>query len=394
MNRFSTVFCLLSSVLVTSCLLNNSCAFAQDARSIIERSFNECRKLKGGTYKMTISKKTFNDKTPVTLEADCQFLKTSNDTLVPWKFSIRLSNGDGALCTANDYVQLKAEDSTGTIYSKNNNQGDFGSAPQSEGLFPPFFLSQITFNIDHLGETTMISRKDNDETVGGKLCFKIHLIDLLRYSSATPQKVEKIFLVDKQTWLPVEYSETSTLRVGIDSLVKNYSYKITEMNTSIPPHDSVFTFKRIPDFFQLRTLRGAVYHHHLKTGMTAPSFRGKIVGADSLFSQSAYGGKSVLLYFFSRSSYPSLKALSTLQHYQDSNKNIEVLIVGVDVGERNLSEILKQRNITLKAIANAESIANNYFITSTPTFVIIDGKGIIQKIEAGFGERTKENLKY
>jgi peroxiredoxin len=360
-------------------------AFCQDdPKAILEKCFRKCINLEGGSYQLDVSKKSFNDQSPAAVSAACRFLKVEGDSSSPYKFFVKLSNDDGTLCTSNELVQLKGSDSTGIIYSRSSNQSMYRGAFQSEGLFPPFFQPEVVFSLDRLDQTTFIVRMGKDEQALGKPCYNIKLIDLIRASLPDGQRQEKTFLIDKETLLPIAYSERSVMKLNNDSVYKENKFRLKEFTAAVP-HDSLFTFKNIPDHFRLRNILENVYHHHLKTGMAAPDFKGKIPGGDSI-SLKSFSGKKVLLFFFYRSSYPSLKALNEIQQFQNENKDVVVLLIGIDASETNLSTLLSRRNISVKAIEDGQPIADKYFISTVPSFISIDEKGIIKKIENGFSE--------
>ncbi|CAN5472829.1 hypothetical protein BH11BAC1_BH11BAC1_00660 [soil metagenome] len=364
--------------------ISRSDTFAQDnPKKILEKSFEACMNLQGGSFKMDVSKKLFNDAKAKNTFSDCKFSAVEGDSVFPFKFIVMMNNGDGNLCTSNDLVQLKGSDSTGVIYSRSSNQSMFRGAYQSEGLFPPFFQPEVVFSLDRLQQTTFIVRQGKDEDAMGKSCFNIKLIDLIRATQPDGQRQEKTFLIDKETYLPVAYSERSVMKLNNDSVYKENNFKLKEFS-STQPHDSLFTFKNIPAHFRLRNILEKVYHHHLKAGNIAPDFKGKILMGDSATLKS-FQGKKLVLFFFYRSSYPCLKALNAMQQYQNENKDVQVLLIGIDAGERDLSALLSKRNITLKAIEDGQSIADRYFISAVPAFVSIDEKGVIKKIENGFG---------
>jgi len=364
-------------------------SLSQDAKAILEKSYYECTKVKGGSFRMMITRKAFTDTIATVSESNCKFLKIDNDSVSPWKFFIKKWNGDGALCTGNELIRLRAKDSSGVIYSRNHSE--YETAIQDDGLFLPVFQPRIIFNLDRLNESTIVLRISKDEEVMKKNCYVVHVIDVSRFARPNSERQEKVFFVDKQTYLPLGYSEINVAKVAKDSLVKSEEFKIVELNISDLPHDSVFTYKSVQGFFQLRTMTGGVYHHHLKAGMKAPDFSGKLIGGDTL-SLESLRGKKVLLYFFSHSSYPSLKALSEIQNLGNINKDVTVLLISMDRGERDIADLLKRRNITLKVISRAQSVADSYFINAAPTFIVIDAKGIIKHIETGYGEKTTEKL--
>ncbi|MEO8085948.1 MAG: TlpA disulfide reductase family protein [Bacteroidota bacterium] len=381
----------LICVLLVLVSIYRSDTFAQDnPKAILEKSFQACMNLQGGTYKMDVSKKTFNDAKTKNTFSQSKFSAAEGDSAFPFKFIVMMNNGDGNLCTSNDLVQLNGSDSTGVIYSRSSNQSMFRGAYQSEGLFPPFFQTEVVFSLDRLQQTTFIVRQGKDEEAMGKSCFNIKFIDLIRATLPDGQRQEKTFLIDKQTYLPVAYSERSVMKLNNDSVYKENNFKLKEFS-STQPHDSLFTFKNIPAHFRLRNILEKVYHHHLKAGNTAPDFKGKVLMGDSITLKS-FAGKKVVLFFFYRSSYPCLKALNAMQQFQNENKDMEVLLIGIDASERDLSTLLSKRNISLKAIEDGQPIADKYYISAVPSFVSIDEKGIVKKIENGFGAET--DLRY
>lgn len=364
---------------------------AEDPRSILEKSFVACRNLDGGKYRMTISKKLFYDKTATETGSECKFLAVPGDSAAPSKFFVQMNDGDGTLCMSNDFVELRGKDSSGAIYSRNTNQGIYRGAWQSEGLFPPFFQPYVVFSLDRMDQTTFIVRLNGESKVMGKACYKIQLIDLVRAGLADGQRQEKIFLIDKETWLPVGYEEKTITRLNTDSLVKEAQYQLTELSLN-PPHDSLFTYKAIPEGYSLRNISEVVYHHHHKAGSPAPPFKAKESGGDTLRSESLKG-KKTLLAFFSRTSYPSLKSLAPLQQLQDEHPGFDILLVGADISEKDLKELLDKRRINIRSLANAQNVADAFFITAFPAFVLIDETGKIVKMEKGFGSKTLSGVR-
>ena len=377
---------LLFPALLSLCFANA----AENPKAILEKCFLNCIRLQSGSYTMDISKKGFNENTASVKNASCKFLRVEGDSTSPYKFYNSLSNGDGTLCTSNDLVQLKGSDSTGVIYSRSSNQSIYRGAFQSEGLFPPFFQPQVVFSLDRADQTTFIIRQGKDEEAMGKSCYSIKIIDLIRATLPDGQRQEKSFLIDKQTFLPVYYSERSVMKLSNDSVYKENTFRITSLEMS-SVHDSVFALKNIPAWFRLRNILETVYHHHLKAGNSAPDFKGKLSGADSI-SLKSFAGKKVMLFFFHRASYPSLKSLAAVQEFQNANSDVEVLLIGIDANGKDLSELLSKRNITLRSIEDGQPIADKYFVTAAPQFVLIDEKGIVVKIKNGFGEGTLDEV--
>jgi|GEM_PF-4727617 len=368
-------------------------AFSQDdPKAILEKCFLKCNALNGGSFKMDISKKSFRDSKASTTSSDCRFLRVEGDSTSAFKFFVTLSSGDGTLCTSNDLVQLRGGDSTGAIYSRSSNQSMYRGAFQSEGLFPPFFQPGVVFSLDRFEQSTLIVRQGKDEVALGKPCYQVKMIDLIRASLPDGQRQEKTFLIDKQTFLPVFYQEKSVMKLNTDSVSKENTYRLTELSTT-PLHDSLFTFKNIPPHFELRSILENVYHHHLKEGTAAPAFTGKVMGGDSLTLKSLLG-KKILLFFFYRTSYPCLKALNAMQNYERENNDTKVLLIGIDASGSELGALLAKRNITLKAIEDGQSIADKYFVTATPSFILVDEKGIVRKIKMGFREGGEMDLHY
>ena len=364
-------------------LLASHIAFAEDARSILSKSLEKCRSMKAGSYVMKVSSKSFRDKAATELTAKCSF-SPRKDSLFGWKYLLELSNGDRKLVAEGMLVDMKGADSSASIYMVRDNANVFSSAGYAAGLFPPIFNSSDAFSSKRWNENTFILRQKEDKTLDGKNCYQLQLIDASRPS----QRNEKIFLIDKQSMLPMEYSEIGLTLVDKDSLMKQSTYTLTHFDEQAPA-DSIYSFASVPLWFELKNVLPAHYHHHLKPGDTAPAFRATSVQGDRV---SVGARDKTLLFFMTLSSYPSLKAIMAMHELQKEFNGVNVILVGVE-RPRSLREIVTRRKISLTSVADTSGIAEMYFVNATPTFILINSHGVVKNVEVGFNDRTVAKLR-
>lgn len=131
----------------------------------------------------------------------------------------------------------------------------------------------------------------------------------------------------------------------------------------------------------------------LEAGQQAPFFSGSNLQGRSIDLED-YRGKKVLLNFSSIGCPHSQDAL----RYMDEEGiqlagNITPLFLSIWDRKEDLVEYFKHKNTPLTVILEAEEISEMYGVSGTPTFFLIDEKGIIEKVAGGFDKEFLNSLK-
>ena len=105
-------------------------------------------------------------------------------------------------------------------------------------------------------------------------------------------------------------------------------------------------------------------------------------------------GKVVLLDFWYRGCFPCLKATPDLMKLQEEFKN-DLVIIGINDRDdkQDISDYYayKKNTFYFSTYKTSNHISNSLKINTFPTFIILDQKGEIVKIEVGFNKKRIRN---
>jgi hypothetical protein len=121
----------------------------------------------------------------------------------------------------------------------------------------------------------------------------------------------------------------------------------------------------------------------LKKGETAPNFELQELSGQ-FYSLEAFEGEKILLKFSSVGCGNSHEALLYMneEDYELSD-DIKPLYLSIWEKEADVREYFSVIKASMPVLLNAEDIAKEYKVTSTPTFILIDENGLIENVTIG-----------
>ncbi|MBI3039834.1 TlpA family protein disulfide reductase [bacterium] len=124
----------------------------------------------------------------------------------------------------------------------------------------------------------------------------------------------------------------------------------------------------------------------LKLGDSAPDFTLPNLANDKMESLKDYLGKPIVLFFIQSACYSCLQEAKALKALKENYSGIEIIAVGVDLlGKPMLVSWAAHNNINYPVLLDPIfSVPEKYGFTFTPSSVIIDKKGKVVFIHAGF----------
>jgi peroxiredoxin len=131
-------------------------------------------------------------------------------------------------------------------------------------------------------------------------------------------------------------------------------------------------------------------------GRPAPSFNLPSLDGGSV-TLSQLKGHVVVLDFWATWCPPCRKSLPHVQQVSQDpmlqKKGLKVLAVDLREPKEKVQDFLNQNTYNFPVALDHEgAIAEKYLIQGIPTTVIIDDKGVIQRVFIGFGDETEKNL--
>lgn len=224
----------------------------------------------------------------------------------------------------------------------------------------------------------------------GKSCWNIQVRrefikrkDNINY----PLKTTYIFWIDRETHLPLKYSEEYAYVYGQDTQTNFEQFEIIKLKASKKNSGETFTHSsKIKDyqFFKFQPYKAPKL---LPSQADAPLFTLKSIEGDSV-SLSALKGKIVILDFYFMRCYPCVKAMPQLQKLHEKYEGDSLQILGInsiDQDSIELKEFLQNQGVSyINLLATRDLTRNKYNVVAYPTLYVINREGKIVYSQVGY----------
>lgn len=129
-------------------------------------------------------------------------------------------------------------------------------------------------------------------------------------------------------------------------------------------------------------------------GKPAPAFRLQTIDGRSTISLEDCRGKVVIIDFWASWCAPCRRSLHKLAALEGANSGVRLLAVTVDDERKNAVEFLKRNSIKLTSLYDEmKRVADQYGVPEMPSALIIDARGVVRFVHAGYGESEIEVMR-
>jgi peroxiredoxin len=131
----------------------------------------------------------------------------------------------------------------------------------------------------------------------------------------------------------------------------------------------------------------------LKIGVPAPIFTAADLDGNTVALESMRGEKIVLVEFWATWCPPCRMVLATLRRMEDALRAGNVEVLSVDQGETadQVREFVANEGTPFHVVLDPDgSVSAQYHVTSLPTMVLVDRRGIIRWMHVGHMPQTDE----
>jgi thiol-disulfide isomerase/thioredoxin len=129
-------------------------------------------------------------------------------------------------------------------------------------------------------------------------------------------------------------------------------------------------------------------------GKPAPAFRLQTIDGRSTISLDDCRGKVVIIDFWASWCAPCRQSLHKLAVLEAANSKVRLLAITVDDERKNAVEFLKRNGIKLTSLYDElKRVADRYSVPAMPSALIIDARGVVRFVHAGYSESEIEVMR-
>ncbi len=383
------------TVLALGAMLMTTTAYAQssdEAKNVLRRSREKCHSIQQGHYVMEHWMKYMDDNDTSMTRYTCNFKKVPEDTVYGKFFSMLIERDTDwfqyQLYTGKEFVGYG--DTAGYIIS---------SDPWAEEIYArrgsPTFYTVLTDQFTNLlpeeeywGDSIR-SFSLSETSLDGRPC---HLVNMRSKNTSADTtynirciRSETTIWIDKQDYLPVQYSDAFDIVQGQDTMYQYRLSKLLAFDTMLD--ESRLTIESIPTNVVLKDYVPYEAPEPLAEGTPAPDWALPTLAGDTV-RLADLRGKVVLLDFFYKACGPCCAALPALQRLHEKYKDKGFIMIGIDPYDdpekADMAGFLAKRDITYTVLFSDRELPETYRVSGYPTLFFLDRKGKIAKVQSGY----------
>ncbi|MDP1727612.1 MAG: TlpA disulfide reductase family protein [Bacteroidota bacterium] len=391
---------LLISVLVLFALVST----AQDAKVILQKSYDKCQSVQNGYYEMTKYMKFMsNIKDTFETSFNCYFKKLKDDSIYSSAFHYKAfykgEYTNDVMYTGDDFVRIMPKDSSAMIMAKSQWAKEIESYKHNYTFYVPLTnqKSSVLKHDSDFVDTNQIFRYIGEEKVNGFSSYHIR-VNINPENDSTEMmknlRIEFNYWINKDDFIPVQYTIEYDILMNNDSMYQYEKYVLHKYEINNLKDEKILTLKSIPDFYKTKDYVPYKSPDPLPKDTIAPGWE-LFSLTDEKISLNDLKGQLVLIDFFYKSCYPCMQALPALQALHDKYKSKGLRVIGIDPYDKKESGIaafLGKRGVTYTVLLGGKDAAKDYRVSGYPTMYLIDRKGKIIFIQVGYGKGVEDTL--
>jgi len=371
-------------------------AFCQDPYVIIKTSFDSCQSVSNGYYEMKLKIKFMTEADTLGYYYKCYFKKYKADTIFGMLFHYqKYINGNipgEVIYSGDELINSFPNDSSVIVRSTSIWASNISSTKYNHIFYEPLTSRTCYPFINESGliDTTTQIQFIGEENVNSLVCY--HLLVKVHYNIKSVDNSFHVlgekydYWISKKDMRPIHYSQRGIIKVGADTLFQYMDYQIVKYQINILIADTIFHFKSLPSFYNIKTYEPVEVVPLLTNGTVAPRWR-LPSNKDDTLALNNFRGKIILIDFFYKSCQPCMSLIPHLVSLYNKYKSNNFIIIGIDPVDKDskeFREFIKRKDINYPILFADKDIAKLYKVSCYPTTYVIDKEGIIRFSLSGY----------
>jgi len=378
-------------------------SFGQDAKVILQQSYDKCQSVKNGYYEMTRYWKSISKKDTSKTSFNCYFRKLDEDTLYSSAFHYKVFwkdefTGD-VMYTGDDFVTTSAKDSSAEIMSKSKWAKEIKSYAHNYKFYSPL-INKKSSPLQHdsaFFDNKHIFKYVGEEIINGSSCYHIQVNEIPENDSTEMMKIFRIEFhhwIRKMDFIPIQYSIAFDMVMNNDTMYQYEKYYLNKYEINNLEDENILTLNSIPSFYRTKDFVPYKSPNLLPKDTIAPDWE-LLSLTDEIISLKSLQGQLVLIDFFYKSCYPCMQALPSLQALHEKYKAKGLTVIGIDPydnKEDDIATFLSKRGVNYTVFLDGKDVAKDYHVSGYPTMYLIDKTGKIIFTQVGYGKGVEDKL--
>ena len=370
------------------------------AENLARQVREKCLSIQSGHYVADRKMKYMSGSDTLSERITCDFRREPGDTLRGLHFAMKTEGVDGgwayqSIYTGKEFISFS--DSTGTrtqtskwpdVVANRLRKLNFYAPLTSATCAPVPTEKQLadSSNTFHVSE----------ELVGDKPCYLLRSVHLPNDPPSLGMqctRVEVNLWIDRQEYLPLQYSEFFELVEAQDTMHQYEEVRLLEFS---PKADqSLIRHKAVPKWVQLEDYKPHEPPKPLAEGTQAPDWALPSLAGDTV-RLADLRGQVVLLDFFYKACAPCAAAMPALQNLHEKYKDRGLVLLGIDPVDDpvddQMADFLAKRNVSYTILFSNRNLPLAYSVYAYPTLFLLDRQGRVVTSIMGFSEEMESEV--
>jgi len=371
---------------------------ADEAKNVLRLCREKCQSIKGGHYESEYRTKYMDFKDTSTVRLICDYKKQPSDKVFKKLFANGIEREGRTsyhIYTGKEYILCYNNEAT--IMACDRWINDIMAIRYSEKFYEVLTEPDASpMPNDEALANALITYSLTETTLDGKPCYTVDCVRTKfepNMSGMQTIRIYKQILIDRESYLPLQFTSVIDLKEGEDTLCQYEQYKLLSFDSTI--NESRFTLDAIPAGATMMDYVPDDEVEPLSKGKKAPKWTLPTLKGDTI-SLSDFRGKVVLVDFFYRKCAPCNAAMPVLQRLHEKYKDQGVVVIGIDPIDDpvkdNMADFLAKRGIDYTVVFSSRNLPQEYHVTGYPTLFFINAKGKIEKVHEGFSQTMEQEL--
>lgn len=384
-------------------LFLSNIAIAQNAKLILQQTYDKCQSVQNGYYEMTRYMKFMSSKDTSKSTFYCNFKKLPDDSLFSsafhyynyWQDTIKFD----VMYTGDDFITASSKDSTATIMSKSKWAAEIKLRAHNYKFYSPLTnkkSSPLVHDSDFVDNKHRFKFLGED-TINGMACYRIQVNKIPENDSTEMMKTmrqEYHYWINKSDSIPIQYTIAFDLEMNGDTMFQFEKNVLNRYELNKFQNRKLLTFYSLPTYYKKVDFVPYQSPELLKLETIAPDWE-LLSLTDEKISLKSLKGQLVLVDFFYKSCYPCMQALPMLQSFHEKYQAKGLRIVGIDPYDKkedDIASFLAKRGVSYPVLLGGNDVAKAYHVSGYPTIYIIDKTGKIILSKEGHGKDSEKEL--